>query len=217
MRLLSVTLERFGALRGIYNFDPRITVIFGPNESGKSTLHTALRGAAALAAGDAEAGLAACTEALRTAVPAFGLRHEIARQAWPDACEAAIAVGRPEVALGLVHEIAVRGFMLQTLERSPGAAAEVRPFTEELFEPFLLHCPLYARLVPSEIINSTSPRVLSTFVAISRASIPERYSSRTCSRVDFLTSGGFSSRLSVFFSVTFDSFTAGGTTGRNLV
>lgn len=70
------------------------------------TLHTALRGAAALAAGDAEAGLAACTEALRTAVPAFGLRHEIARQAWPDACEAAIAVGRPEVALGLVHEIA---------------------------------------------------------------------------------------------------------------
>ena len=43
MKVLSVKLERFGALRGIYNLDPRITVIFGPNESGKSTLHTALR------------------------------------------------------------------------------------------------------------------------------------------------------------------------------
>ncbi len=43
MKVLSVKLERFGALRGIYNLDPRITVIFGPNESGKSTLHTAMR------------------------------------------------------------------------------------------------------------------------------------------------------------------------------
>ncbi len=43
MKVLSVTLERFGALRGIYNLDPKITVIVGPNESGKSTLHTALR------------------------------------------------------------------------------------------------------------------------------------------------------------------------------
>ena len=43
MKVLSVKLERFGALRGIYNLDPKITVIFGPNESGKSTLHTAMR------------------------------------------------------------------------------------------------------------------------------------------------------------------------------
>ncbi|HUY54597.1 MAG TPA: AAA family ATPase [Candidatus Nanopelagicaceae bacterium] len=43
MKVLSVKLERFGALRGIYNLDPGITVIFGPNESGKSTLHTAMR------------------------------------------------------------------------------------------------------------------------------------------------------------------------------
>ncbi len=43
MKINSVKLERFGALRGIYNLDPLITVIYGPNESGKSTLHTALR------------------------------------------------------------------------------------------------------------------------------------------------------------------------------
>jgi exonuclease SbcC len=43
VRVLSVKLERFGALRGRYNLDPRITVIYGPNESGKSTLHTAMR------------------------------------------------------------------------------------------------------------------------------------------------------------------------------
>ncbi len=43
MRVISVTLERFGALRGRYNLDPKLTVIVGPNESGKSTLHTALR------------------------------------------------------------------------------------------------------------------------------------------------------------------------------
>ncbi len=43
MRINSVKLERFGALRGIFSLDPKITVIYGPNESGKSTLHTALR------------------------------------------------------------------------------------------------------------------------------------------------------------------------------
>jgi len=43
VKINSVKLERFGALRGIFNLDPRITVIYGPNESGKSTLHTALR------------------------------------------------------------------------------------------------------------------------------------------------------------------------------
>ncbi len=43
MKINSVMLERFGALRGIFSLDPKITVVYGPNESGKSTLHTALR------------------------------------------------------------------------------------------------------------------------------------------------------------------------------
>ena len=43
MRVLSVTLQGFGALSGRFDFNPDMTVVGGPNESGKSTLHTALR------------------------------------------------------------------------------------------------------------------------------------------------------------------------------
>lgn len=43
MRVLSVTLQGFGALSGRFKLDPQLTIIGGPNESGKSTLHTALR------------------------------------------------------------------------------------------------------------------------------------------------------------------------------
>jgi DNA repair exonuclease SbcCD ATPase subunit len=43
MRVLSVKLQSFGALSGRFNLDPRLTVVGGPNESGKSTLHAALR------------------------------------------------------------------------------------------------------------------------------------------------------------------------------
>jgi len=43
VRVLSVTLQGFGALSGRFKLDPQMTVVGGPNESGKSTLHTALR------------------------------------------------------------------------------------------------------------------------------------------------------------------------------
>ncbi|HEY6538499.1 MAG TPA: AAA family ATPase [Candidatus Dormibacteraeota bacterium] len=43
MRVLSVKIEGFGALTGSFEFNPGMTVVAGPNESGKSTLHTALR------------------------------------------------------------------------------------------------------------------------------------------------------------------------------
>jgi DNA repair exonuclease SbcCD ATPase subunit len=43
MRVLSVKLQSFGGLSGRFNLDPQLTVVGGPNESGKSTLHTALR------------------------------------------------------------------------------------------------------------------------------------------------------------------------------
>ncbi|HVB14720.1 MAG TPA: AAA family ATPase [Candidatus Dormibacteraeota bacterium] len=43
MRVLSVTLQGFGALSGRFKMDPHMTLVGGPNESGKSTLHTALR------------------------------------------------------------------------------------------------------------------------------------------------------------------------------
>ena len=43
MKVLSVTLQGFGALSGRFKLDPQLTLIGGPNESGKSTLHTAIR------------------------------------------------------------------------------------------------------------------------------------------------------------------------------
>ncbi|MGH7642654.1 MAG: ATP-binding protein [Candidatus Dormibacteria bacterium] len=43
MKVLSVTLQGFGALSGKFTLEPELTVVGGPNESGKSTLHTALR------------------------------------------------------------------------------------------------------------------------------------------------------------------------------
>ncbi len=43
MKVRSVTLSGFGALSGRFELDEEMTVVGGPNESGKSTLHTALR------------------------------------------------------------------------------------------------------------------------------------------------------------------------------
>jgi hypothetical protein len=43
MKVTSVKLQSFGALNGRFNLDPGLTIVGGPNESGKSTLHTALR------------------------------------------------------------------------------------------------------------------------------------------------------------------------------
>ncbi|MGH7611475.1 MAG: AAA family ATPase [Candidatus Dormibacteria bacterium] len=41
--MLSVRLNGFGALQGRFKLDPKLTIVGGPNESGKSTLHTAIR------------------------------------------------------------------------------------------------------------------------------------------------------------------------------
>ncbi len=43
MRVLAVRMQSFGALSGRFKLDEHLTLIGGPNESGKSTLHTALR------------------------------------------------------------------------------------------------------------------------------------------------------------------------------
>ncbi len=43
MKICSLTLDGFGALSGRYEFDGGLTVVAGPNEAGKSTMHQALR------------------------------------------------------------------------------------------------------------------------------------------------------------------------------
>ncbi|MGH7697706.1 MAG: AAA family ATPase, partial [Candidatus Dormibacteria bacterium] len=43
MKVLSVRLNGFGALQGRFKLDPQLTIVGGPNESGKSTLHAAIR------------------------------------------------------------------------------------------------------------------------------------------------------------------------------
>jgi class 3 adenylate cyclase/tetratricopeptide (TPR) repeat protein len=58
------------------------------------TLYGALESTVLLAEGDPEAALEVSQRALTVALEAFGLRHEIARQAWPDACDAALLSGR---------------------------------------------------------------------------------------------------------------------------
>jgi len=63
------------------------------DSSEPRTLRLALEGTVLLAEGLAEPALAAARSALEVAVPSFGWRHEIARQAWPDACEAAVQSG----------------------------------------------------------------------------------------------------------------------------
>ncbi|MGC1909329.1 MAG: AAA family ATPase, partial [Candidatus Dormiibacterota bacterium] len=63
------------------------------DSSEPRTLRLALEGTVLLAEGMAEPALAVARSALEVAVPSFGWRHEIARQAWPDACEAAVQSG----------------------------------------------------------------------------------------------------------------------------
>jgi class 3 adenylate cyclase/tetratricopeptide (TPR) repeat protein len=63
------------------------------DSSEPRTLRLALEGTVLLAEGQPEPALAAALSALEVAVPSFGWRHEIARQAWPDACEAAVQLG----------------------------------------------------------------------------------------------------------------------------
>ncbi|MGC1193572.1 MAG: AAA family ATPase, partial [Candidatus Dormiibacterota bacterium] len=43
VKVVSVKLQGFGALSGRFKLDEKLTVVGGPNESGKSTLHTAIR------------------------------------------------------------------------------------------------------------------------------------------------------------------------------
>ncbi len=66
------------------------------------TLYLALQGTVLLAEGRFPEALAVSRKALEVAVPAFGFRHEIARQAWPDACEAALRGQRGEEVASLL-------------------------------------------------------------------------------------------------------------------
>ncbi len=86
------------------------------NSSEPRTLHSALQGTVLLAEGDFEAALRASRSALEAAIPNFGLRHEIARQAWPDACQAALRMGSP-------HQL---GDLIDTLSKAP--AGRVPPY-----------------------------------------------------------------------------------------
>jgi len=63
------------------------------DSSEPRTLRLALEGTVLLSEGSPDLALAASKAALEVAVPNFGWRHEIARQAWPDACEAALQMG----------------------------------------------------------------------------------------------------------------------------
>ncbi len=57
------------------------------------TLCAALEGTTLLAEDRPGEALTASLAALEVAIPSFGFRHEITRQAWPDACEAALRAG----------------------------------------------------------------------------------------------------------------------------
>ncbi|MGH7691833.1 MAG: ATP-binding protein [Candidatus Dormibacteria bacterium] len=70
------------------------------------TVHMALKGTVLLAAEDPEVALTASRAALEVAVPSFGLRHETARQAWPDACAAALELGSVTHLAGLLEQLA---------------------------------------------------------------------------------------------------------------
>ncbi|MGH7642178.1 MAG: ATP-binding protein [Candidatus Dormibacteria bacterium] len=72
------------------------------DSSEPRTLRLALEGTVLLAEAQPESALAAARAALEVAVPSFGWRHEIARQAWPDACEAAVQLGRADELHGLL-------------------------------------------------------------------------------------------------------------------
>lgn len=73
------------------------------NSSEPRTLHAALAATVLLAEGEFPKALEAARGALEVAVPNFGYRHEIARQAWPDACEAALGMGSRERLVELVE------------------------------------------------------------------------------------------------------------------
>jgi class 3 adenylate cyclase/tetratricopeptide (TPR) repeat protein len=75
------------------------------DSSEPRTLRLALEGTVLLAGGSPEAALAASLAALKVAVPSFGWRHEIARQAWPDACEAALQLGNADALVELLKQL----------------------------------------------------------------------------------------------------------------
>jgi class 3 adenylate cyclase/tetratricopeptide (TPR) repeat protein len=64
--------------------------------------HAALTGAVALAEGRVEEALEHSTGAVRYVLETLGISHEVIRQAWPDAIDAALAAGRLDDAAELV-------------------------------------------------------------------------------------------------------------------
>ncbi len=75
------------------------------DSSEPRTLRLALEGTVLLSEGSPELALGASRSALEVAVPNFGWRHEIARQAWPDACEAALESGAPAGIEALLEQL----------------------------------------------------------------------------------------------------------------
>lgn len=73
------------------------------NSTEPRTLYAALEATVLLAEGELPRALEAARGALEVAVPNFGYRHEIARQAWPDACEAALGMGSSQKLAELVR------------------------------------------------------------------------------------------------------------------
>lgn len=75
------------------------------DSSEPRTLRLALEGTVLLSEGSPELALGASRSALEVAVPNFGWRHEIARQAWPDACEAALESGATAALQALLEQL----------------------------------------------------------------------------------------------------------------
>ncbi|HEY6539227.1 MAG TPA: adenylate/guanylate cyclase domain-containing protein [Candidatus Dormibacteraeota bacterium] len=76
------------------------------DSSEPRTLRLALEATVLLAEGSPELALTAARSALEVAIPNFGLRHEIARQAWPDACQAAVDLGQVSDLEALLQQLA---------------------------------------------------------------------------------------------------------------
>jgi tetratricopeptide (TPR) repeat protein len=76
------------------------------DEAEQKAVHAAVVGAVALAEGRVEEALERSTGAVRYALETLGASHEVVRQAWPDAVDAALAAGRLEDAAELVSIVA---------------------------------------------------------------------------------------------------------------
>jgi tetratricopeptide (TPR) repeat protein len=99
-------LALLGAMRGDLDAARRHVAATAAWETSDEAEHKAIRtmltGAVALAEGRVEEALEHSTEAVRYALETLGVSHEVVRQGWPDAVDAALAAGRLDDAAELV-------------------------------------------------------------------------------------------------------------------